>query len=81
VQYFDDVSKSIGYTDYADYQAKTGQTLDSIVPLYESNLAMTGDTKFADQRGAEIATSLQNFAQAKNQSEARMLAMGTNIIN
>lgn len=42
---------------------------------------MTGDAKFAEQRGAEIATALQNFTYAKNQSEARMLAMGTDIIN
>lgn len=81
LQYFDDVSKSIWYVDYADYQKQTGQNLDSIAPLYDSNKAMTGDTKFAEQRWAEVATALQNFTYAKNQSEARMLAMGTDIIN
>lgn len=80
-KYLDQVSQSIWYKDYATYQQETWQNLDSIVPLYEADTWLTGDTKRAVQRWAEVATALQNFSQAKNQSEARILAMWDNVVN
>lgn len=83
IQYFDDVSKSIWYESYADYQAKTGQNLDMLQWMYDfqSDFWDEKSKRISEKATNEVAWLQAQIWMMKNQSEARILAMGTDIIN